>query len=444
MIKTEYSGTPDRKRQEELELYLHIPFCVRKCKYCDFLSAPADAQVQNAYMEALLREVRESTDGPVIPMVRESTAVPPGQREVTSIYIGGGTPSAVDPAWIVKLMDCIRECYRVAEEAEITLEVNPGTVTRQSLAMYRGAGINRLSIGCQSTDDGELARIGRIHTFTQFLDTYQWARESGFTNVNVDLMNALPGQGMADVERNLERILGLDPRPEHLSVYSLIVEEGTPFYQMEQTGVFAAGEMRLPDEELEREMYWRTAELLKAQGYEHYEISNFARPGYQSRHNCGYWERRDYLGFGLGAASLYENMRFSNTRILQDYIRYWGVGGQVRSAEVRENDGEQGTGEQDTGRQGIREQVEVLRPREQTEEAMFLGLRMAGGVRVNEFRRRYGCEPEEIYRAQIAESIQEGLLEKKEDTGKEADIRYVLTKRGVDVSNYVMAKFIGD
>ncbi len=423
MIRTENAGAPDGKGQRELELYLHIPFCVRKCKYCDFLSAPADAQVQNAYMEALLREVRGSADGAGMPTAREDRTVLPGQREVTSIYIGGGTPSAVEPAWIVKLMDCIRDHYRVAEQAEITLEINPGTVTRESLMLYRSAGINRLSIGCQSTDDGELARIGRIHTYTQFLDTYGWAREVGFTNVNVDLMNALPGQSKADVERNLERILGLSPRPEHLSVYSLIVEEGTPFYQMEQEGLFAAGEMRLPDEELEREMYWQTAELLKAQGYEHYEISNFARPGYQSRHNSGYWERREYLGFGLGAASLHENVRFSNTRSLQDYIRCW-------------SDGAQGTGEQD-----IREQIEVLGKREQMEETMFLGLRMAKGVDCERFRECFGQTPEEIYGRELEESIREGLLEVHPE-GPGQGRRYALTKRGVDVSNYVMAKFL--
>lgn len=422
----------------ELELYIHIPFCVRKCKYCDFLSAPADAQVQNAYMEALLREVRESADGAgmlIMGKAADEAGMLPRQCEVTSIYIGGGTPSVVEPSWIVRLTACIRDYYSVAEQAEITVEVNPGTVTLESLIQYRHAGINRLSIGCQSTDDGELARIGRIHTFAQFLDTYRWAREAGFTNVNVDLMNALPGQDMADVERNLERLLMLSPRPEHISVYSLIVEEGTPFYQMWKNGEFASGAMRLPDEELEREMYWQTAEYLKSQGYGHYEISNFALPGHESRHNCGYWERRDYLGFGLGAASLYESTRFSNTRNLREYVAIWG--------------GTQGGRIKERGR----EQIEVLSVRDEMEETMFLGLRMAKGVSVQRFRDLFGCEMEKVYGAELEESIQEGLLEKKDGAGAcemgteeipEGDIRYVLTRHGVDVSNYVMAKFLRD
>ncbi|MBR1854683.1 MAG: radical SAM family heme chaperone HemW [Lachnospiraceae bacterium] len=451
MIRIENAGVPDGKGQRELELYLHIPFCVRKCKYCDFLSAPADAQVQNAYMEALRREVQESADKAWVPMAEKAdgadkawvpmaqkadgadmeTVISPGQCEVTSIYIGGGTPSVVNPAWITRLMTCIRECYSVAEQAEITLEINPGTVTRESLLQYKQTGINRLSIGCQSTDDGELARIGRIHTFAQFLDAYRWAREAGFANVNVDLMNALPGQEMADVERNLERLLMISPRPEHISVYSLIVEEETPFYQMWEKGELAVGAMRLPDEELEREMYWRTAEYLKAQGYEHYEISNFALPGCESRHNCGYWERRDYLGFGLGAASLYGGMRFSNTRDLREYMAIWsGTQGERIKA--------QGKRLEDRGR----EQIEQLSVQDEMEETMFLGLRMAKGVSVYRFREQFGCELEEVYGAELEESIREGLMEKKVGAGADRDARYVLTARGVDVSNYVMAKFL--
>lgn len=465
--------------ERESELYIHIPFCVRKCKYCDFLSAPADAQVQNAYMEALLEEVRESADDIGVPALRENgrgtweNAVRPGQDKVTSIYIGGGTPSVVDPVWMEKLMACIREHYRVAEQAEITIEVNPGTVTRESLMRYRHAGINRLSIGCQSTDDKELARIGRIHTFAQFRDTYRWARETGFTNVNVDLMNALPGQIMADVERNLERILGLDPGPEHLSVYSLIVEEGTPFYRMWENGEFEAKGMELPDEEQERAMYWRTAELLRSYGYAHYEISNFAKPGYESRHNSGYWQRRDYLGFGLGAASLYENTRFSNTGNLHEYLSYWGnrraeaawargaaktekaaservAPGSEETAGYRSDRRNERTEEQDIER--IRVQMEALSVQDAMEETMFLGLRMAEGVSAAAFRERFGCGPETVYGEELRESIQEGLLERKEsaaggENGKgisEGDVRYVLTKRGVDVSNYVMAKFLRD
>lgn len=372
----------------ELELYLHIPFCVQKCKYCDFLSAPATAQVQNAYMEALLTEIRsaDATDCVVV-----------------SIFIGGGTPTAVEAAWIEKLMDTVRECFVIAEDAEITMEMNPGTVTKESLTVYRRAGINRLSIGCQSARDEELATIGRIHNFQQFLQTYKLVRAAGFENVNVDLMSALPGQTLEDWEETLHRILSLTPQPEHISAYSLIVEEGTPFYEMHERG-----ELELPDEDTERTMYWRTAEILSQNGYRQYEISNYAKTGFICRHNCGYWTRKDYLGFGIGAASLYDNTRYRNCDSLQDYIK------------------------QPTG---CREDVQKLSVREQMDETIFLGLRMTTGVNTSKFHQTFGATVDEIYSAQIEESIKEGLLER-------LDNHLALTTRGIDLSNYVMAKFL--
>lgn len=376
------------KNLRELELYIHIPFCVQKCKYCDFLSAPATKQVQNAYMEALLRELW-GADAP--------------DAFVTSVFIGGGTPSVVEAAWIGRLMDAVRSHYALSEDAEISMEVNPGTVTRESLTRYREAGVNRLSIGCQSACDAELARIGRIHDFSQFLDTYGWAREAGFSNVNVDLMSALPGQGMADWEHTLQSILALEPAPEHISAYSLIVEEGTAFYEL-----YAKGQLALPDEDTEREMYWKTAEILQNAGYEHYEISNYARKGCICRHNCGYWRRTDYLGFGIGAASLYRNERFRNTDSLEEYL--------AKPLESRRD----------------RQELSL---RERMAETFFLGLRMAEGVSLQEFRETYGQTAESVYGEAIRESAAEGLLE-------ERDGRLVLTKQGVDVSNYVMAKFL--
>lgn len=372
----------------ELELYIHIPFCVRKCSYCDFLSAPADGQVQRAYMEALLREIRGGRRA---------------EELVVSVFFGGGTPSVVDEAWIVRLMEELRACYTLAEDAEISMEVNPGTVSAESLRIYREAGINRLSIGCQSARDEELARIGRIHTFQQFLEAYGWAREAGFANINVDLISALPGQSMADWEESLYRVLDLKPAPEHISVYSLIVEEGTPFYEMQEKGVLI-----LPDEDMEREMYWKTTEILQKSGYEHYEISNYARKGFRCRHNCGYWTRQNYLGFGLGAASLYQNVRFQNTDSMERYLEL------SPDSHVEE---------------------QKLERREQMAETMFLGLRMADGVDLGEFERQYGISAEHIYGNQIRESMEEGLLERRGDS-------LILTKRGVDVSNYVMAKFL--
>ncbi len=378
-------------------MYIHIPFCVQKCKYCDFLSAPADKQVQNAYMEALLREL-------------EGGKCPPDCR-VVSVFIGGGTPSVVDAAWIARLMDAVRERYALSDDAEISMEVNPGTVTEESLGVYRRAGINRLSIGCQSTRDAELAQLGRIHNFRQFLDTYGQARRAGFDNINVDLMSALPGQTMADWEETLGQVLSLEPPPEHISAYSLIVEEGTPFYWMQEKG-----ELDIPDEDTEREMYWRTAEILKKAGYEHYEISNYAQKGFVCRHNCGYWQRREYLGFGLGAASLYEGTRFKNTDSIETYM--------ADSIETYR-----------TGSRNFRTEFQRLSTENEMEETMFLGLRMAEGVDAVTFANLFGRMPEEVYGEQIAESIREGLLQYSEG-------RIVLTRRGVDLSNYVMARFL--
>lgn len=379
----------------ELELYIHIPFCVQKCKYCDFLSAPATKQMQNAYMEALLTEIRAAK-------VRDC-----GGKEhiVTSIFFGGGTPTAVDADWIVKVLDTVRDCFVLAEDAEVTMEMNPGTVTRESLALYRQAGINRLSIGCQSALDKELSIIGRIHNYEQFLDTYREVRNAGFSNVNVDLMSALPGQTIWDWEETLQKILALSPQPEHISAYSLIVEEGTPFGEM-----YERGELVLPDEDTEREMYWKTAEILEKSGYQQYEISNYAKEGYVCRHNCGYWTRQDYLGFGIGAASLYDNIRFQNSDLLPKYL---------------------------DNPLNCREAVEHLSLREQMDETMFLGLRMRKGVDEVGFKERFGVDMDEIYRSQIEESRKEGLLERRSG-------RVVLTDRGLDLSNYVMAKFLED
>ena len=379
----------------ELELYIHIPFCVQKCKYCDFLSAPATKQVQNAYMEALLTEIRKA-DVPGDRDVKEDTVV--------SVFIGGGTPSAVEPEWITKVLNAAREHFVFGENVEITMEMNPGTVTPESLLEYRRAGVNRLSIGCQSTKDEELKRIGRIHDYRQFLDTYNAVREAGFENVNVDLMSALPNQSMKEWEENLRTILALQPQPEHISAYSLIIEEGTPF------SMFEKGELLLPDEDEEREMYWLADRILQEAGYEHYEISNYAKAGYECRHNCGYWTRRNYLGFGIGAASLYDNIRFRNGDSLQAYLN------------------------EPTG---LREDLQELSLYEQMEETMFLGLRMLEGVNAEAFEEQYGVNVDEIYRRQIEESIGEGLLEC-------CDNQIFLTAKGLDLSNYVMAKFLDE
>lgn len=380
--------------QKELELYIHIPFCVKKCSYCDFLSAPATEQTKEAYMAALFAEIG-------------GRAKDYKERIVTSIFIGGGTPSLLSGDSIRQLMEHIREGFTLAPDAEITMEVNPGTVTAEKLAAFYGAGINRLSIGMQSAQEQELKILGRIHDFDGFCQVYREAVEAGFTNINVDVMSGLPGQTLASYKDTLEKVLRLEPMPQHISAYSLIVEEGTPFAAMADRG-----ELPLPEEDTERAMYEETIEVLAGYGFHRYEISNYALDGYECRHNVGYWIRRDYLGFGIGAASLIGNVRFQNGRDLNAYLAH---------------------------PLACREEQQSLTTQEQMEETMFLGLRLIRGVSYPEFARCYGQTLEEVYGEVISRNVADGLLTVREDeTGR----RLMLTGRGLDVSNYVMAQFL--
>ena len=381
--------------KRELELYFHIPFCVRKCFYCDFLSAPADEKTKERYMEALIRETSERAGD-----YRD--------YRVVSVFVGGGTPSSVEAKLLARLLGIVSESYDIAEDAEITVEVNPGTAEKNALRIYREAGVNRLSIGLQSADDNELARIGRIHTFEQFLETYRIVRACGFTNINVDLMSALPGQTLRDYMGTLETVLALEPLPEHISAYSLILEEGTALYEMNRDGV-----LDLPDEECDRLMYEKTAKLLGRAGYHRYEISNYAKRGFECVHNCGYWRRREYLGLGIGAASLVGDCRFKNGDSLEAYL---------------------------SDPLGQQEERQKLTEEEKMEEFMFLGLRMTEGISLREFRDAFGRELEEIYETVIEKNIGAGLLKYYWEEGKEK--RLALTEKGLDVCNTVMAQFL--
>lgn len=380
--------------QKELELYIHIPFCVKKCSYCDFLSAPATEQTKEAYMAALFAEIG-------------GRAKDYKDRIVTSVFIGGGTPSLLSGDSIRQLMEHIREGFRLAPDVEITMEVNPGTVTAEKLTAFYAAGINRLSIGMQSAQEQELKILGRIHDFDGFCQVYLEAVEAGFTNINVDVMSGLPGQTLVSYKDTLEKVLRLEPMPQHISAYSLIVEEGTTFAAMADRG-----ELPLPEEDTERAMYEETIEVLAGYGFHRYEISNYALDGYECRHNVGYWIRRDYLGFGIGAASLIGNVRFQNGRDLNAYLAH---------------------------PLACREEQQSLTTQEQMEETMFLGLRLIRGVSYPEFARCYGQTLEEVYGEVIARNVADGLLTVREDeTGR----RLTLTGRGLDVSNYVMAQFL--
>ncbi len=379
----------------DLELYLHIPFCVRKCAYCDFLSAPAGRERQEAYLRALKKEVEAFPD-------KET-------HQVSTIFFGGGTPSILPGEWIAELMELLSREFRIKSDAEITIECNPGTADSGKLRTWRKAGINRLSLGLQSADDRELALLGRIHTWTDFLHTYETAREAGFANLNVDLMSALPGQTVQSWERTLAQVLALTP--EHISAYSLIIEEGTPFYERyhEDAVLRERGEQprELPSEEEEREMYRLTEQTLSAAGMKRYEISNYARPGYECRHNIGYWIGAEYAGFGLGAASFLKFTRYRNPENMQAYLA-----GDFSGREVT-----------------------PLSEKDRMEEFMFLGLRMTQGVSEQEFRKRFGKSPEEIYGEVLQKHITDGLL--KRENGQIA-----LTARGLDLSNVVMADFL--
>lgn len=381
--------------KKELELYFHIPFCVRKCLYCDFLSAPAAEETKTRYMEALIRETSKRAGD-----YRD--------HRVVSVFVGGGTPSAVEAGLLTKLLAAAFENYDTAEDAEITVEVNPGTVDGDKLHAYRKAGVNRLSIGLQSANDKELKTIGRIHTYAQFLETYRTARDCGFTNINVDLMSALPGQTLKDYLRTLQTVLALDPPPEHISAYSLIPEEGTPLYEMVRKGT-----LQLPDEECDRMMYEKTAELLGKAGYHRYEISNYAKEGFRCRHNCGYWRRREYLGLGIGAASLVGDCRFRNGDSLEAYL---------------------------SDPLGQQEERQELTTEEQMEEFMFLGLRMTEGISLCEFQDTFGNEIEDIYGTVIEKNLRLGLLQYSQ--GEKEEKRLALTEKGLDVSNAVMAQFL--
>lgn len=361
---------------KELELYIHIPFCVKKCNYCDFLSSPAGEPERQKYVEGLCGRIR-------------SYAETMKAYHVISIFLGGGTPSILESRQMEKIFEAVYDTFQVDEGAEITIEMNPGTVTEEGLLMYRKLGINRLSIGLQSADNKELKRLGRIHTCEEFFSTYRMARRIGFQNINIDLMSGIPCQTLESYERSLGFVTELDP--EHISAYSLIIEEGTPFYERYGRGDHAE---ELPDEDTERKMYVRTREILEAYGYHRYEISNYAKKGFECRHNLGYWNRSEYLGIGTGASSFMNHQR-------------WKEG----------------------------EEPEILTRQEEMEEFMFLGLRKMEGVSRSDFQKFFEEDMDTFYIDTIRNMKKKNLL-------AERDGRLFLTERGIDVSNYVMSEFL--
>ena len=380
-----------------LELYIHIPFCVRKCAYCDFLSGPATDLEMRVYVEQLVQEISVQS------------AFYEGYG-VTSIFLGGGTPSILEAEDINRIMEAVYGHFHVEKDAEVTIEANPGTVSLEKLQIYRASGINRISIGLQSADDGELKALGRIHSYDGFLKTYERVRQAGFTNVNIDLMSALPGQTLESWRSTLRKVLML--RPEHISAYSLIIEEGTPFYK-----AYHDHPELLPDEDTEREMYYETKSMLHKQGFERYEISNYAKPGYECRHNIGYWTGTEYLGLGLGASSYIQGFRFHNESDLSLYDKI-----QMNGTDADEK---------------LHQEITKLSDKEKMEEFMFLGLRMIKGVSGSEFFQRFGQNMWNVYGNVLNKLKDEGLI-----IVDMPDVR--LSDYGIDVSNYVLSEFLLD
>lgn len=380
--------------KKELELYIHIPFCVKKCAYCDFLSSVQNEEVRENYVNALVREIKEYRQ------LQE-------QYVVSTIFIGGGTPTILSGKQMQRIFETLHDVFEISQDAEITIEANPGTVTKEKLNTYRTCGINRISFGLQSANNEELRLLGRIHTYEEFLESYHLARKCGFANINVDLISAIPKQTLSSWEETLKNVIALNP--EHISAYSLIIEEGTPFANM--YGESAPKEDELPSEDEERNIYYRTKELLKESGYQQYEISNYAKDGNVCRHNSGYWKRKDYLGIGLGSASLLNHTRFHNTNDLSFYLKHAG------ETEL------------------LRQDMQLLSVEEQMEEFMFLGLRMTEGVSKKEFETCFGKSIDACYEKQLQKLRKQEMIEMTDD-------RITLTEYGFDVSNYVLSEFI--
>lgn len=372
---------------QTLGVYIHIPFCVQKCVYCDFLSAPATRERQQIYLKALKKEM-------------EKEAKDYTDYVIGTIFFGGGTPSILEAEDIAECIQLLKLHYSMSDDVEITIEMNPGTASKEKLEGLKRAGVNRLSIGLQSAQNEELKMLGRIHTWEEFVNTYNMAREVGFANINVDLMSALPGQTIKTWENTLHKVLEL--KPEHISAYSLIIEEGTVLYdRLEQYPP-------IPSEEEDRLMYQRTKQLLRQNGYERYEISNYAQKGYESRHNTIYWVRDAYVGFGLGASSMVADRRWNNTGEMEDYLD-----------ECMEK----------------KQDYHVLSQEECMEEYMFLGLRMMRGVSEKRFFELFGRNMEEVYGKVLCKWMKEEFMQKEGD-------RIFVTDKGIDVSNVILADFL--
>lgn len=379
---------------EELGIYVHIPFCKRKCSYCDFKSfSNIDEINQKKYVDALIKEIQNSQNT--------------NKYIVTTIYIGGGTPSFINEAYIKDILQAIYKKWEIKNDVEITIEVNPGTITKEKLEAYKNMGINRLSIGLQSTNNYLLNKIGRIHSYEEFIENYILARKIGFENINIDLMLALPEQNMEDLMQSVKKVINLNP--EHISIYSLILEENTELWKKVKNK-----EENLVEDDLEREMYWKSKKAFEDAGYIHYEISNYAKPGFESKHNKNCWSQKQYLGFGIAAHSYFNGKRFYNVEDLNKYIT------NIEKNEFKNN---------------IIIEEENRTKEDVAKEYMMLGLRKIEGVSISEFQRKFELNPLFYFRFEISKLQEMDLIEVDLD-----NIR--LTKKGLDLANIVFEEFI--
>lgn len=388
-------------RRKQIGLYIHIPFCKQKCSYCDFCSYANKESFIKRYIQCVLKEIIEVGNNNKIDFEN-------GKDDmflVKTIYIGGGTPSVIDSKYIVQIIEDIKLNFEIDEKAEITIEVNPGTVTLEKLEDYKRAGINRLSIGLQSTHEHLLKEIGRIHTYLDFLDTFRFAREAGFENINVDLMIGLPNQTLEEVKDSIEEIVSMEP--EHISVYSLILEENTPLFKKVEEG------LELPNEDLERKMYWAVKQTLEQNNYIHYEISNFAKKGYESKHNLDCWNQKEYIGFGIAAHSYTNGIRYSNIENIEQYIKNYDEDKTEENLVFHE-----------------KQDMEAMQ-----KEYMLLGLRKIDGVSIQEFKIKFVANPVFLYHSELEKLVNEELLEIDGDMIK-------LTNKGLDLANIVWEEFV--
>ena len=378
---------------KEIGVYIHIPFCKQKCYYCDFISYANKENCMEKYIEALKKEIENYIKNNAF--------------KISTVYIGGGTPSYIDSKYIGEIFELFKKSNLLENAKEVTIEVNPGTVTEQKLKEYKIFGINRLSIGLQSTENRLLKEIGRIHNYDEFSNTYKLARKVGFKNINVDLMIGLPNQSILDIKKSLEKITNLEP--EHISVYSLIVEEETPISKMIENG-----KLILPSEELERNMYWYVKNFLELKGYKHYEISNFAKVGYESKHNLDCWKQKEYIGFGVAAHSYINDIRFGNTCDFDKYVS------NCENNEFEKN-------------KILDEEKQSKFQKEQ--EYMLIGLRKLDGISISNFKDKFGENPVFIFRNELNKLVDSGLLNIDLDNIK-------LTSKGLDLANLVWEEFV--